>query len=162
MSRLTTAPALLVGAAAGAAAVYFLDPENGRRRRSQLRDQGAARAREAASGAASKASYAAGKAQGAAASVTPKPPGSRPVSDLDDVGLARKVETEIFRPADAPKGQVSVNAQDGVVYLRGEVPDQSWIDRFASDAAKVEGVKRVESLLHRPGETAPTGAPTDT
>ena len=161
MSPLTTAPALLVGAAVGAAAAYFLDPDNGRRRRNELRDQGAARAKGVAQEATTKASYAAGKAQGAVAGVTPKPPGTREVSDLDDVGLARKVETEIFRPADAPKGQVSVNAQDGVVYLRGEVPDQSWIDRFASDAAKVEGVKRVENLLHRPGEAAPTGAPTD-
>ena len=71
------------------------------------------------------------------------------------------METEIFRPADAPKGSVNVNAQDGVVYLRGEIADQGWIDRLVSDASKVDGVRRVENLLHRPGETAPTGAPTD-
>ena len=152
MSRLTTIPALFIGAAAGAAATYFLDPASGRRRRNEARDQGAARARQAAQEASSRASYAAGKAQGVVAKATPAPPGSSSVSDLDDAGLAHKVETEIFRPADAPKGQVSVNAQDGVVYLRGELADQAWIDRLADDAGKVEGVTRVENLLHRPGE----------
>jgi hypothetical protein len=42
------------------------------------------------------------------------------------VTLARGVESEIFRPADAPKGKVSVNVAHGVVELRGEVlPEQS-------------------------------------
>jgi osmotically-inducible protein OsmY len=161
MVRISVVSAFVAGAAAGAAGAYFLDPESGRRRRHQARDQGASKAREAASEAASRASYAAGKAQGAVATVTPKPPGEGKISDLDDAALAHKVETEIFRPADAPKGSVNVNAQDGVVYLRGEISDQGWIDRLVSDASKVEGVRRVENLLHRPGETAPTGAPTD-
>jgi osmotically-inducible protein OsmY len=161
MSRISTVTAFFAGAAAGAAGAYFLDPDSGRRRRNEARDQGAAKAREAAGEASSRASYAAGKAQGAVANVAPKPPGEGKLSNLDDAELAHKVETEIFRPADAPKGSVNVNAQDGVVYLRGEIADQGWIDRFVSDASKVDGVRRVENLLHRPGETAPTGAPTD-
>ena len=44
---------------------------------------------------------------------------------MDDVTLTRKVETEIFRPKGAPKGKVDVNAVDGVVWLRGEVKNQS-------------------------------------
>jgi osmotically-inducible protein OsmY len=162
MTRISSVATFVAGAAAGAAGAYFLDPESGRRRRNQARDQGAAKAREAAGEASRRASYAAGKAQGAVANVTPTPPGEGKLSDVDDAALAHKVETEIFRPSDAPKGSVNVNAQDGVVYLRGEIADQGWIDRLVSDASKVDGVRRVENLLHRPGETAPTGAPTDT
>ena len=48
--------------------------------------------------------------------------------------LARKVETEIFRPADVPKGAISVNVNDGVVELRGEIADQKQIDELGDSA----------------------------
>ena len=151
MSRL---PTLLLGAAIGAAATHFLDPTSGRRRRHELRDQAASKAGSGAAKAASTASYAAGKAKGAVHSVTPS--GS---SDLDDVGLARKVETEIFRDTEAPKGDVSVDVQAGVAYLRGTVADEQWIARLGDDAKKVDGIKGVNNLLHEPGKPAPAAEP---
>jgi osmotically-inducible protein OsmY len=87
-----------------------------------------------------------GKVKGAASGVT----GGK---DYDDVTLARKVETELFRPADAPKGQVSVNVNDGVVELRGELADQKQIDELGANAKKVDGVRDVRNLLH----TSPNG-----
>jgi osmotically-inducible protein OsmY len=156
MSRLIT---LLFGAALGAAAKHFLDSASGARRRSQLRDQAVSTARSGASQAATTASHAAAKAKGAVATAAPSMPGSHRVEDADDVTLARKVETEIFRDADAPKGQVSVDVQAGVVYLRGIVADESWIERLADDAKKVDGIKGVKSLLHRPGTPAPAAEP---
>lgn len=74
--------------------------------------------------------------------------------DYDDVTLARKVESEIFRPSDAPKGDVDVNAHDGVVELRGVVADSARIDALVSAAEHVAGVARVENLLHLPGAPA--------
>jgi hypothetical protein len=68
--------------------------------------------------------------------------------DYDDVTLARKVETELFRPADVPSGAISVNVNDGVVELRGELPDQAQIDELGNAARKVSGVKDVRNLLH--------------
>jgi hypothetical protein len=68
--------------------------------------------------------------------------------DYDDATLAHKVETELFRPADVPKGSISVNVNDGVVELRGELPDQSQIDELGNAARKVSGVKDVRNLLH--------------
>ena len=90
--------------------------------------------------------------------MTAAPTGDR-LEDADDVTLARKVETEIFRDADAPKGDVSVDVQAGVVYLRGMVADQAWIERLADEAKKVDGVKGVKNLLHRPGTPAPAAEP---
>ena len=76
--------------------------------------------------------------------------------DFDDVTLARKVETEIFRDADVPKGQINVNAEGGVVYLRGEVEQPDMIEELESKARDVQGVREVENLLHLPGQEAPT------
>src|SRR5215210_8558556 len=152
MSRL---PTFLLGAAAGAAAAHFLDPDSGARRRNTLRDRGASKARSAASTAQSQAHYAAGQAKGAASTVMPS---KTRVEDADDVTLARKVETEIFRDADAPKGDVSVDVQGGIAYLRGTA-DEEWIDRLCTEARGVDGIKGVKNLLHPPGTPAPAPEP---
>ena len=99
-----------------------------------------------------RAAIAAGKSKGAVATAMPS-------GDVDDKTLAHKVETEIFRAPDAPKGDVSVDVQRGVAHLRGEVADEQWITRFGEDAEKVDGIKGVENLLHRPGTPAPERRP---
>ncbi len=76
----------------------------------------------------------------------------------NDETIAERVRSEVFRPQDAPKGSVNINVEEGVVYLRGEVADREQIQRVISTAGAVPGVKRVESLLHPPGEEAPTAS----
>jgi osmotically-inducible protein OsmY len=156
MGKLIT---LLLGAAAGAAAAHFLDRDSGAQRRNQLRDRAMSKARAGKDQAATTAGQAAGKAKGAVATVTPS--GDR-IEDVDDVTLARKVETEIFRDPDAPKGAVSVDVQAGVANLRGEVDDEGWIAKLADEAAKVDGIKGVNNLMHRPGTPAPSPGPQGT
>ena len=80
-------------------------------------------------------------AHGAKSAVTPD-------REYDDVTLARKVESEIFRPADAPKDKVSVSVADGVVELRGELDDPKQVEQLGKTAKGVEGVKDVRNLLH--------------
>jgi osmotically-inducible protein OsmY len=151
--------AFVSGAAAGAAAAHFLDPDSGRKRRNQLRDQATSKASAGASQATATASQTADKAKGAVATATPTMPGSHRLDDADDVTLTRKVETEIFRDPAAPKGDVSVDVQAGVVHLRGQVADEAWIARLADEAEKVDGIKGVKNLLHRPGTPAPAAEP---
>jgi osmotically-inducible protein OsmY len=139
-----------LGAATGAAAAHFLDPDSGRKRRNQASDLATAKATHAASAVSSQAHSAADTVKGAAHSVTP-----RRHEDMDDATLADRVRSEIFRAADAPKGSVSVDVQAGVVYLRGEVESQDWIDRLGKDARKVTGIDGVKNLLHAPGTPAP-------
>ena len=126
-------------AALGAALAYFFDPQNGRSRRKDaikrivgLSQQGRGRL---------------------AAKATELREGPKP--QPDDVTLAHKVESEIFRDADVPKGQINVNAEEGKVVLRGEVESAEMIDELVSKARKVQGVQEVENLLHTPGQTAP-------
>jgi len=83
---------------------------------------------------------------------------ARPQRTYDDVTLARKVESEIFRPDDAPKGSVDVDAYDGVVELRGQVKHPDEIRALENAAARVDGVQQVVNLLHTPG-TPPKHAP---
>jgi osmotically-inducible protein OsmY len=102
------------------------------------------------------------RVKGAVATATPRMPGTHKIDDVDDVTLARKVETEIFRAPDAPKGDVSVDVQAGVANLRGVVADETWITKLADDAKKVDGIKGVNNLLHAPGTPAPSPEPQGT
>src|SRR3954464_14430173 len=76
--------------------------------------------------------------------------------DLDDVTLARKVETELFRDPNVPKGHIDVNTAGGVVWLRGEVKTPEDVKRLADQAQAIPEVRRVENLLHLPHTPAPT------
>lgn len=97
----------------------------------------------------------AGQAKGMAGSVPGA--GRAPAEErLNDPALAAKVESEVFRDKDVPKGNINVNVENGVVYLRGEVPDQAMMDDLVARARQVDGVKGVENLLHLPSEAAPT------
>jgi osmotically-inducible protein OsmY len=144
---------LLLAGAVGAALVYFFDPDNGNRRRKMAVDRVGGfirrRGREAARAGRSVAAEAHGvkqKARHLKEEEKPQP---------DDVTLARKVETEIFRDADVPKGKINVNVEDGVVYLRGEIDQPDLIKDLESQARNVQGVLGVENLLHAPGQEAP-------
>ena len=68
----------------------------------------------------------------------------------DDVTLSRKVESIAFREAGTPKGHVSVNAERGVVFLRGQLDSPDQIEALVDAAGAVDGVKEVKNLLHTP------------
>ena len=55
-------------------------------------------------------------------------------------------------------GRITVNAEDGVVILRGEVASAERMAALASAVLQVPGVVGVENLLHLPGEPAPNKA----
>ena len=149
---------LILGAAAGFAAAWFLDPNDGARRRNVARDKALKYARQGKDEAVRRADYAAGQIKGAAVQKAPVGGREDAAERLNDPALQAKVESEIFREPDAPKDRVSVNVENGVVYLRGELEDREGIERLRDAASKVEGVRSVESLLHTPGEPAPTKA----
>jgi hypothetical protein len=142
-------PFFISAAMGGAALAYFLDPQNGRRRRHQSRDQllslvrhGTKRGRKLVHHAASDA---AGQARRAAHAIRP----SAEV-ELDDATLVDKVESIVFRNHDLPKGQININAENGVVFLRGQVDRPELVETLEARVGKVQGVKGVENLLHTP------------
>jgi osmotically-inducible protein OsmY len=74
---------------------------------------------------------------------------------LDDVTIARKVESTIFRDIEVDKGKVDVNVAERVVWLRGEVESHDLINELEARATRVIEVRRVENLLHVPEMPAP-------
>ena len=146
---------ILFGATIGAAAAWFLDPNDGTRRRNVVRDKSMKYVRKGKDQVVSQATYAGTAIKGKATAAAPGT-GREPAEErLNDPALQAKIESEAFREADVPKAQVSVNVEDGIAYLRGEVEDRATISRLYQATANVEGVRGVENLLHTPGQPAP-------
>ncbi len=136
----------------GAGLMYFFDPQQGNRRRKMLVDRVGALFRRGARRTTQAGRGVAATAYGVRQKATHL---REEEKDLDDVTLARKVETEIFRDADVPKGQINVNAENGVIVLRGEAENQEMITDLVEKARSIQGVRDVENLLHLPGTEAP-------
>ena len=144
---------LIAGAGLGAGLAYFFDPDSGTRRRAEARDRlrGSFRRRgRALDGLAGGA-----RAQAFGLVQKVKHRREQPKDELDDATLAQKVESQVFRDVDVPKGRINVNAEDGVVLLRGEVERPELIQELEEKTRSVQGVKGVENLLHVTGTEAP-------
>ena len=148
-------PTFIIGAAAGAAAAWFLDPDQGKGRRTVAQDKAGKYARKGAAEAGRRAKYATGSVKGAATQRSPFGGRAEAGARLNDAGLKAKVESEIFRDADAPKDKVSVSVENGVVVLRGEVGSPEQVAKLLEEAGQVDGVADVQNLLHGPNEPSP-------
>ncbi len=142
-------PLFVSAALGGAALAYVLDPQNGRRRRHQMRDRlrsftrhGSKRGRKLVNHVTSDARGTALRAAHAFRQPTEV--------ELDDATLVDKVESIVFRKHDVAKGQINVNAENGVVFLRGQVERPELVETLEARVRKVRGVKGVENLLHAP------------
>lgn len=143
------------GLAAGIVLEFFLDPRSGRRRRHLIRDRTKGILRRRRRVIERHAHYEAGKVVGLAHAITHHDHGA----ELDDVGLVRKVESELFRDRTIPKGQISINADRGIVVLRGQLDDPKQIERIEHSVRKIGGVREVENLLHPSSTPAPASHP---
>jgi osmotically-inducible protein OsmY len=140
-------PFYLSAAVGGAALAYFLDGQNGRRRRHQTRDRLVSLARHGSKRGRKLVHHVSSDARGTAmraAHAFRQPIGV----ELDDATLVDKVESIVFRKHDLPKGQININAENGVVFLRGRVDRPELVETLESRVRKVRGVKDVENLLH--------------
>lgn len=143
--RLRAAGIAVPAALGGAACQFFLDPERGRGRRAHaaqrlggLRRRLQRRGERVARHAATETAGMAQRATHPQWSQSPPP---------DDVTLTRKVESEIFRDPDVPKGSIVVNAEHGVVFLRGSADDSERVRELERQTRSIPGVRDVEVLL---------------
>jgi osmotically-inducible protein OsmY len=133
-----------IGLAIGGIGAFLLDPARGRRRRAQLVDQAAGLARRFGRRGIRLARMTGSRVSGMLAAATRG--GEQPMPN--DAALAEKVETVLFRDPHVPKGSLNINAEEGVVILRGEVPDVPMRDRLAERARRIRGVSEVRNLVH--------------
>jgi hypothetical protein len=145
-----TIAALLAAGCVGALAEYFFfDRQHGARRRHVVRDRTRAALRRRSRDAVRHAKYLEGVAEGAAHKAAHAVPGvGRHKEPPDDVTLAQKVESIAFRKAGVPKGHVSVNADNAVIYLRGQLESDGQIEELVRAIHAIEGVNGVKNLLH--------------
>ena len=140
------------GALAGATVSHLLDPDRGRARRAQARDQLLATGRRTRRSMSRRARYAAGQLEGA---VHPRQHRS---DQPDDTTLVQKVRSEVLGRSQFADCLVSVDAAGGTVHVRGQIETQEAIDSLVEAVARVPGVAKVESHLHLPGQPAPNKA----
>jgi BON domain-containing protein len=142
----------------GAIAAFLTDPARGHARRTRLLDQGAATIRRAGRRAERAVGGARATVTGAMAAVS-HAGGPSGTGAIDDVTLAARAETELFRDASVPKGSININAERGTLVLRGEVPTVELRDRLAEEAERIDGVWSVHNLLRVEGEeSVPAGS----
>ena len=144
--------ALAVASAVGATAAFFLDPVSGKRRRQVARDKVGSWIRGGRDRLARRGRYLRGQAAGAMEEARR---GTTVQIPETDETLAHKVESEALGYSGIPSGRVNVNAERGVVVLRGQVDTPDDVRRVEKLVREVDGVREVENLLHTPGTPAP-------
>jgi osmotically-inducible protein OsmY len=147
MKRWLIVPAA-TAAALGWLVGFFFDKDLGRRRRHLAVDRTGGFLRRRRRQAARAGRLAGATAHGFKQRATHRH--EKPKPQPNDATLKAKVESELFRSADIPKGKIDVNAAEGVVYLRGEADTEEMINDLVERARKIQGVREVESLLHVP------------
>jgi len=135
---------------AGIFCAYLLDPDRGRARRARLADQALAEIHRMMRTAETRARYARNRRQGLRyqAEHPTMPP-------TDDATLVQKIRSEVLGRGVYHDLQISIDACDGVVHLRGAVDDITRAFDLAEAVAQIPGVRSVDNLLHRPGQPAP-------
>lgn len=143
----------LLGAAMGAAAALLFDPDRGRGRRVRLADQAGALARHTRRSVGRQRRLVLARAAGGISALRARGQAS---DSANDATLKERIESQLLRDQSIPKGAININAEQGIVVLRGEVPDAAMRATLEERAAGIRGVWYVENLLHLPGEPAPT------
>lgn len=132
---------LLGGLGLGAALMYVLDPERGKRRRALVRDKAVSGAHKAGDRLAARSRDLKNRARGVAAEMKGLTKSDRP----DDAVLAERVRAELGRTVDHP-ASIDVQAVGGTVFLSGSVLTGE-LDELLSAVRGVPGVEDVENRL---------------
>lgn len=142
---------LLAGMAIGGALMYFLDLEQGNRRRKEAVQRGGRIARRSMRATGRMATRISSDIAGRRQMLQR----GGPSEPLDDATLAHKVESVLFRDPGIPKGRLNVNAEHGVVVIRGELDRSDEISEIEERVRRIEGVHEVRSMMHLAGTPAP-------
>lgn len=131
----------VVAFAAGAAAMYYLDPVAGRRRRAMARDQGLAAGHDATDFVRAKSKRAADRMQGvmarARSRMSPEP--------IEDGQLQERIRARLGHLIEHPSA-VQVEVHEGHVVLSGNAASTE-IDEIVHTVSKMQGVEDVENRL---------------
>jgi hypothetical protein len=135
----------VLGGIAGAIATYFFDPDRGRGRRTRMRDRMAGTVRRGRARLERTGRHISSDVEGFRRRIEhPTPEDVHP----DDATLAQKVRSEIFGRGDIDDSRLNVNAERGVVVLRGEFDRPEQINDLERRVRRIPGVIGVRNLVH--------------
>jgi hypothetical protein len=140
-AAIRTAGMLIGGLGLGAALMYVLDPERGKRRRALVRDKAVRAANRASDTLGARSRDWRNRARGVLARVKAM---TRPET-VDDAVLEERVRAELGRSISNP-GPIDVTALAGTVSLSGPVV-MNELDDLLSAVRGVSGVVNVENRL---------------
>jgi hypothetical protein len=140
-SVIRTIGILLGGLGLGAALMYVLDPERGKRRRAIARDKALSGAHKAGDRLAARSRDVANRARGVAAELK----SLTKSEEADDLVLEERVRAELGRVVAHP-GSIEAAAVAGTVILSGSART-SELDELLSAVRGIPGVQDVENRL---------------
>ena len=127
--------------AAGAAAMYYLDPAEGRRRRALVRDKGTAARHDVAGFVRAKGKRATDRVQGAVAELE----AGMDDAPVSDEVLHERIRSKLGRVVARP-GDVEVEVNGGHVVISGSASAEE-MDELARTVAGMPGVSDVENRM---------------
>lgn len=145
----------LLAGVAGALTAFFADPERGNARRQQAIDRLGAMARDA-QGRTRRTVRGIQAQVNALSQRATHLRLSQP--EVDDQTLRDRVESELFRDPEIPKGNINLDLADGRVTVRGQLHRPEQIRQVQERIARIPGVREVQSYLHLQGTEAPNQA----
>ena len=148
-SPLPSILALGLGSLAGGALVYLFDPEKGKSRRAEAHDRIHSLVRQGTREAERVGRRASAQAQGLTQRVAHLRPEAK--DPMNDAALAEKVKEELFADPSIPSGQLNINAERGVIVIRGQLESPEQIEEIERRVRKIQGVWEVQNLAHLPG-----------
>lgn len=137
--------------AAGAAAMYYLDPEQGRRRRALVREKTGSIAHQARERAASQTRYVADRARGLATGAKRR---LWPFGQPDDLKLEQRVRAQLGHLVTHPQA-IEIDVAAGCVRLRGRALRHE-IGTLITGLWGVPGVQRIVNELSLHGHANDT------
>lgn len=147
---------LAVALATGAAIMYYLDPQTGRRRRALARDKGVGAGHEVEDFARKGSKRLANRMRGAMARTRARARMSDTV--VDDDQLRDRIRSKLGHLVDVP-GTVDVQVHDGRVVFTGSAALHE-IDALVDMVAAMPGVREVDNRLMSGGASrTSSGAP---
>lgn len=130
---------------AGVGVAYFLDPQQGRRRRRVLRARLGRLLRRGARFGVTRARFTSGRLAGLVARTRHRI--APPTRSVDDQTVMQRIRSDALRDVGVPAGAVDVEVRDGVAVLRGSVENRLLADDLVDRVRGVAGVQSVEDAL---------------
>lgn len=146
MIKLRTAACLMTGAAG----MYFLDPQLGRRRRAMTVDKARSRFARRRRQMHQQAVYEEQKERGEMLQRA----GAGHFHQRDDRSVANHLH-QVLKQSEVPTKDITVEVADDLVRLRGQVRTVDDMSKVLAVVGAESGNRQVESFLHLPTEPAP-------